>query len=213
MRTAVDKVGRGKERQVNARFSAMVSHFPFEAEFCNPASGWKGGQIERTSRTPPSALAAHARLLLPGGAERLTGDALPGTVGPDAARLATRSDRQRHPASRNVAKCLADNRAARVQNARCDRTLMFAVSSCRREYSFARDRAFQPAPGACGSPPCVSPPPRVRLRLLPPRDRRWPVWPQHSCCAACKSITRQHAERAPAGAQSAGARRGARGGK
>ena len=27
MRTAVDKVGRGKERQVNARFSAMVSHF------------------------------------------------------------------------------------------------------------------------------------------------------------------------------------------
>jgi transposase len=40
MRTAVDKVGRGKERQVNARFSAMVSHFLFEAEFCNPASGW-----------------------------------------------------------------------------------------------------------------------------------------------------------------------------
>jgi hypothetical protein len=33
MRTAVDKVGRGKERQVNARFSAMVSHFLFEAEF------------------------------------------------------------------------------------------------------------------------------------------------------------------------------------
>ena len=27
MRTAVDKVGRGRERQVNARFSAMVSHF------------------------------------------------------------------------------------------------------------------------------------------------------------------------------------------
>jgi transposase len=26
MRTAVDKVGRGKERQVNARFSAMASH-------------------------------------------------------------------------------------------------------------------------------------------------------------------------------------------
>jgi transposase len=29
MRTAVDNVGRGKARQVNARFSAMVSHFPF----------------------------------------------------------------------------------------------------------------------------------------------------------------------------------------
>ena len=45
--TAVDKVGRGKERQVNARFSAMVSHFLFEAEFCNPASGWEKGQIEK----------------------------------------------------------------------------------------------------------------------------------------------------------------------
>ena len=47
MRTAVDKVGRGKERQVNARFSAMVSYFLFEAEFCNPASGWEKGQIEK----------------------------------------------------------------------------------------------------------------------------------------------------------------------
>ena len=36
-----------KERQVNARFSAMVSDFLFaEAEFCNPASGWdRSGQI------------------------------------------------------------------------------------------------------------------------------------------------------------------------
>jgi hypothetical protein len=47
MRTAVDKIGRGKERKVNARFSAMVSHFLFEAEFCNPASGWEKGQIEK----------------------------------------------------------------------------------------------------------------------------------------------------------------------
>ena len=47
MRTAVDKVGRGKQRQVNARFSAMVSHFMFEAAFCNPASGWEKGQIEK----------------------------------------------------------------------------------------------------------------------------------------------------------------------
>jgi transposase len=36
MRTAVDKVGRGKERQVNARFSAMVSHFLFEAGDAGP---------------------------------------------------------------------------------------------------------------------------------------------------------------------------------
>src|SRR6202158_2181870 len=47
MRTAVDKVGRGKERQVNARFSAMVSHYLFDAEFCNPASGWEKGQVEK----------------------------------------------------------------------------------------------------------------------------------------------------------------------
>ena len=47
MRTAVDKVGRGKQRQVNVRFSAMVSHFLFEADFCNPASGWEKGQVEK----------------------------------------------------------------------------------------------------------------------------------------------------------------------
>jgi transposase len=47
MRTAVDKVGRGKERTVNARFLAMVSHYLFEAEFCNPAAGWEKGQIEK----------------------------------------------------------------------------------------------------------------------------------------------------------------------
>jgi hypothetical protein len=53
MRTAVDKIGRGKERKVNARFSAMVSHFLFEAEFCNPASGWEKGQIEKNVRGMP----------------------------------------------------------------------------------------------------------------------------------------------------------------
>lgn len=47
MRTAVDKVGRGKERIVNARFLAMVSHYMFEAEFCNPAAGWEKGQVEK----------------------------------------------------------------------------------------------------------------------------------------------------------------------
>jgi hypothetical protein len=34
MRTAVDKIGRGKNRQVNARFAAMVSHF---LQRCLPA--------------------------------------------------------------------------------------------------------------------------------------------------------------------------------
>ena len=50
MKTAVDKVGRGKQRQVNARFRAMVSHFLFEAEFCNPAAGWEKGQVEKNVR-------------------------------------------------------------------------------------------------------------------------------------------------------------------
>jgi len=48
MKTAVDKVKRGKEREVNARFRTMASHFLFDAEFCNPASGWEKGQIEKT---------------------------------------------------------------------------------------------------------------------------------------------------------------------
>ena len=47
MKTAVDRVGRGKERQVNARFLAMASHYVFEPEFCNPAAGWEKGQVEK----------------------------------------------------------------------------------------------------------------------------------------------------------------------
>jgi transposase len=43
----VDKVGRGKQRAVNKRFTAMVSHYLFEAGFCNPASGREKGQIEK----------------------------------------------------------------------------------------------------------------------------------------------------------------------
>jgi transposase len=50
MKTAVDRVGRGKARTVNAKFQAMVSHFMFEAEFCNPAAGWEKGQIEKNVR-------------------------------------------------------------------------------------------------------------------------------------------------------------------
>lgn len=47
MKTAVDKVGRGKQRQVNKRFYAMVGHYLFEPEFCNPAAGWEKGQVEK----------------------------------------------------------------------------------------------------------------------------------------------------------------------
>jgi transposase len=47
MKTAVDRIGTGKVRQVNARFAAMASHYLFEPEFCNPASGWEKGQVEK----------------------------------------------------------------------------------------------------------------------------------------------------------------------
>jgi hypothetical protein len=50
MRTAVDRIGRGKERHVNIRFLAMTNHYVFEPEFCNPAAGWEKGQVEKNVR-------------------------------------------------------------------------------------------------------------------------------------------------------------------
>ena len=50
MKTAVDKIGRGKARTVNARFIAMASHDLFEPTFCNPASGWEKGQVEKNGQ-------------------------------------------------------------------------------------------------------------------------------------------------------------------
>ena len=47
MKTAVDKVGRGKVRTINARFAAMCSHYLFDADFCNVASGWEKGVVEK----------------------------------------------------------------------------------------------------------------------------------------------------------------------
>src|SRR3546814_4442013 len=47
MKTAVDRVGRGKERQVNIRFLAMTNHYVFAPAFCNPAAGWEKGQVEK----------------------------------------------------------------------------------------------------------------------------------------------------------------------
>ena len=50
MKTAVDRVGKGKQRDINTRFQAMASHYVFEPEFCNPAAGWEKGQIEKSVR-------------------------------------------------------------------------------------------------------------------------------------------------------------------
>ena len=47
MKTAVDKVNKGKSRVVNARFAALCAHYLFDAEFCNVASGWEKGVVEK----------------------------------------------------------------------------------------------------------------------------------------------------------------------
>lgn len=47
MKTAVDRIRRGKARDINARFAALASHYLFEPQFCSPASGWEKGQIEK----------------------------------------------------------------------------------------------------------------------------------------------------------------------
>jgi transposase len=47
MSTAVDRVGPGKQREVNSRFAALANHYLFETEFCNRAAGWEKGQVEK----------------------------------------------------------------------------------------------------------------------------------------------------------------------
>jgi transposase len=47
MKTAVDKVRKGKGRVVNARFEVMCAHYLFDADFCNVASGWEKGVVEK----------------------------------------------------------------------------------------------------------------------------------------------------------------------
>jgi transposase len=47
MKTAVDKVNKGKGRTVNTRFAAMASHYLFDPDFCNVASGWEKGVVEK----------------------------------------------------------------------------------------------------------------------------------------------------------------------
>ena len=47
MKTAVDKVKKGKGRVVNALFTAMSAHYLFNADFCNVASGWEKGVVEK----------------------------------------------------------------------------------------------------------------------------------------------------------------------
>ena len=46
MKTAVDAVFVGKERQFNRRFSQLMSHYLVEPVACTPAAGWEKGQVE-----------------------------------------------------------------------------------------------------------------------------------------------------------------------
>jgi hypothetical protein len=67
MKTAVDKIGRGKARQVNARFAALASHYLFRDRLLQ--SGFRlgeGASREERSGCPPSPLATHAELSGPG---------------------------------------------------------------------------------------------------------------------------------------------------
>ena len=47
MKTAVDKVKKGKGRIVNERFATMCAHYLVEPDFCNVASGWEKGVVEK----------------------------------------------------------------------------------------------------------------------------------------------------------------------
>ena len=47
MKTAVDKVKKGKGRVVKARFAVMCAHYLYDADFCNVASGWEKGVVEK----------------------------------------------------------------------------------------------------------------------------------------------------------------------
>ena len=46
MKTPVDTVFLGKDRQFNRRFLQMCGHYPVEPTACTPAAGWEKGQVE-----------------------------------------------------------------------------------------------------------------------------------------------------------------------
>ena len=51
MKTAVKRIGVGKEREFNEQFLALMNHYMVEPIACTPASGWEKGQIERQVQT------------------------------------------------------------------------------------------------------------------------------------------------------------------
>lgn len=51
MKTAIQKVLVGKDREFNRRFIEMCSHYLFEPIACTPAAGWEKGQVENQVET------------------------------------------------------------------------------------------------------------------------------------------------------------------
>lgn len=69
MKTAVDRVGRGKERQVNVRFQAMTNHYVLrQSSAILPQAGRRTGREER-SGCPTTFVATDAGLSRSGGVE------------------------------------------------------------------------------------------------------------------------------------------------
>ena len=84
MKTAVDKVKKGKGRIVNERFATMCAHYLVDPDFCNVASGWEKGVVEKNvqdSRRRIWIEAAKQKLRQLHRTQRLAGPALPGLVG------------------------------------------------------------------------------------------------------------------------------------
>ena len=46
LKTAVDKILRGKERKFNGKFEQLCSHYLVEPVACTPGAGWEKGQVE-----------------------------------------------------------------------------------------------------------------------------------------------------------------------
>jgi transposase len=46
LKTVIDTVFVGKERQFNRRFLTLANHYLFEPVACTPAAGWEKGQVE-----------------------------------------------------------------------------------------------------------------------------------------------------------------------
>lgn len=60
LKTVVDRVGRGKDRQINARFKSLHGHYLFDPDCCTVAAGWEKGIVEKHIRDCRSSLWAEA---------------------------------------------------------------------------------------------------------------------------------------------------------